>query len=81
MNHTRVVHIGNDWDECVAEENVTAHMAAIAATPWGYDPRKTKVPTSWVVNYMGRQRRIYADIIGNSSSCYVLVKGERHVVR
>ena len=77
----RNVFIGPDWVEAVAEENVTPLMAAKAAMPFYCEPRTKKVPTSWVVPYLGRVRRIYADIVGNAGTSYVLVKGERHFVR
>lgn len=34
-----------------------------------------------VVNYQGRTRRIYADLIGNAGTSYILVKGEKVFVR
>lgn len=67
-------------EEFPVVEHVTAHMAAIAASPWGYNPRRTKVQTSYKVNYLGRNRRIYSDIISNNNPCYVLVKGKKHFV-
>lgn len=67
-------------EEYSVTENVTAKMAAIAATPWGYNPQKTKVPTSFMVNYLGRDRRVYSDVIGNNCPCYVVVKGVKHFV-
>lgn len=77
MNRTVVIKN----EEFTAEENVTARMAAIAASPWGYEPRRTKLATSYVVNYQGRTRRIYADLIGNAGTSYILVKGEKVFVR
>lgn len=68
-------------EEFKTEQNVTAHMAAIAASPWGYNPRRTKVQTSFMVNFQGRNRRIYCDIFGNSGSTYIIVKGEKVFVR
>lgn len=68
-------------EEFKTEQNVTARMAAIVASAWGYEPRKTKVATSYMVNYQGRNRRIYSDIFGNSGSTYILVKGEKVFVR
>lgn len=78
---TRTVMVGPDYIEVVAVESVTPLMAARMAMPF-YHPRgNKKVPTSWVINYMGRERRVYADTIGNAGTCYVLVKGEKHFVR
>lgn len=67
-------------EEFRVTEHVTAQMAAIAASFWQYNPRRTKVQTSYMVNYLGRNRRIYSDIIGNNCPCYVIVKGEKHFV-
>jgi hypothetical protein len=77
----KTVFVGPDWVELETEEHVTAGMAAIAVSFWQHNPRKTRVPTSWRVTYMGRTRRIYSDNIGNAGTCYVLVKGVKHWVR
>lgn len=69
---------GEDYE---AEENVTPRMAALAAHPFhtgGYG--KTKYPTSWVVRYMGRLRRIYSDCHSNVGVTYVMVAGQKHYV-
>ena len=77
-----MVLVGPDYIEVEAVESVTPRMAALAATPFGPDNYgKKKVPTSWVITYMGRERRVYCDAIGNAGTCYVLVKGEKHFVR
>ena len=79
---TKMVLVGPDYIEVEAVESVTPRMAALAAMPFGPDNYgKKKVPTSWVITYMGRERRVYCDAIGNAGTCYVLVKGEKHVVR
>lgn len=79
---TKMVLVGPDYIEVEAVESVTPRMAALAAMPFGPDNYgKKKVPTSWVITYMGRERRVYCDAIGNAGACYVLVKGERHFVR
>lgn len=79
---TKMVLVGPDYIEVEAVESVTPHMAALAAMPFGPDNYgKKKVPTSWVITYMGRERRVYCDAIGNAGTCYVLVKGEKHFVR
>ena len=79
---TKMVLVGPDYIEVEAVESVTPRMAALAAMPFGPDNyRKKKVPTSWVITYMGRERRVYCDAIGNAGTCYVLVKGEKHFVR
>lgn len=77
-----MVLVGPDYIEVEAVESVTPRMAALAAMPFGPDNYgKKKVPTSWVITYMGRERRVYCDAIGNAGTCYVLVKGEKHSVR
>lgn len=77
-----MVLVGPDYIEVEAVESVTPRMAALAAMPFGPDNYgKKKVPTSWVITYMGRERRVYCDAIGNAGACYVLVKGEKHFVR
>lgn len=79
---TKMVLVGPDYIEVEAVESVTPRMAALAAMPFGPDNYgKKKVPTSWVITYMGRERRVYCDAIGNAGTCYVLVKGEKHSVR
>lgn len=79
---TKMVLVGPDYIEVEAVESVTPRMAALAAMPFGPDNYgKKKVPTSWVITYMGRERRVYCDAIGNTGTCYVLVKGEKHFVR
>nr|UVM93213.1 MAG: hypothetical protein [Bacteriophage sp.] len=79
---TKMVLVGPDYIEVEAVESVTPRMAALAAMPFGPDNYgKKKVPTSWVITYMGRGRRVYCDAIGNAGTCYVLVKGEKHFVR
>lgn len=79
---TKMVLVGPDYIEVEAVESVTPRMAALAALPFGPDNYgKKKVPTSWVITYMGRERRVYCDAIGNAGACYVLVKGEKHFVR
>lgn len=77
-----MVLVGPDYIEVEAVESVTPRMAALAAMPFGPgNYGKKKVPTSWVITYMGRERRVYCDAIGNAGTCYVLVKGEKHFVR
>lgn len=79
---TKMVLVGPDYIEVEAVESVTPRMAALAAMPFGPDNYgKKKFPTSWVITYMGRERRVYCDAIGNAGTCYVLVKGEKHFVR
>ena len=79
---TKMVLVGPDYIEVEAVESVTPRMAALAAMPFGPDNYgKKKVPTSWVITYMGRERRVHCDAIGNAGTCYVLVKGEKHFVR
>lgn len=79
---TKMVLVGPDYIEVEAVESVTPRMAELAAMPFGPDNYgKKKVPTSWVITYMGRERRVYCDAIGNAGTCYVLVKGEKHFVR
>ena len=79
---TKMVLVGPDYIEVEAVESVTPRIATLAAMPFGPDNYgKKKVPTSWVITYMGRERRVYCDAIGNAGTCYVLVKGEKHFVR
>lgn len=77
----RTVMVGPDYIEVEAVESLTPRMVVLVAMPFGPDNYgKKKVPTSWVVRYMGRVRRIYCDAIGNAGSCYVLVKGVKHFI-
>lgn len=71
----RTVFIGSEWQEAEAFEDVTARMAALAALPFHDGYGKKRQPTSWKVNYLGRDRRIYCDAIGNAGATYIFVKG------
>lgn len=73
--HRRTVFIGSEWEEVESFEDVTARMAAEVAMPFHNTHRKKRQPTSWKVNYMGRDRRIYSDALGNAGVEYVLVRG------
>lgn len=81
--HKKTVMVGPDYIEIAAVESVTPRMAALALLPFGAAGSygKKKQPTSWVIPYMGRERRVYCDAIGNAGTCYVLVEGEKHFVR
>lgn len=79
--HKRTVFIGSEWHEAEAFEDVTAHMAARAVQPFYDGYGKKRQPTSWKVNYMGRDRRIYCDALGNAGVRYIFVKGEKVFVR
>lgn len=75
--HKKTVMVGPDYIEIEAVESVTPRMAALAALPFGGADSygKTKVPTSWVILYLGRERRVYCDAIGNAGVTYIFVKG------
>ena len=75
--HKRTVFIGAEWHEAEAFEDVTARMAAEVAMPFRDGYGKKRQPTSWKVNYMGRDRRIYCDALGNAGVMYIFVKGEK----
>lgn len=53
--HKRTVFIGSEWHEAEAFDDVTAHMAARVAQPFQDGYGKKRQPTSWKVNYMGRE--------------------------
>ena len=73
--------VGPEYVEVEAQECVTARMAALAAMPFHSNYGKKRVPTSYVIDYMGKTRRVYCDAIGNAGTCYVEVQGEKHFVR
>lgn len=37
----------------------------------------TKIPTTKMIKFEGRNRRIYVDQYGNAGSTYIIVKGEK----
>ena len=73
----RKVFIGTEWEEAEAFVDVTARMAAEVARPFRSTYGKKRQPTSWKVNYMGRDRRIYSDALGNAGVTYIFVRGEK----
>lgn len=79
--YKKTVMVGPDYIEIEAVESMTPRMAALGALPLGAQWGRKKQATQWVILYLGRERRIYCDVIGNVWPCYVLVKGEKHFVR
>ncbi|QYA57499.1 hypothetical protein SARAHDANIELLE_71 [Hafnia phage vB_HpaM_SarahDanielle] len=45
-------------------------IAGLSKTATGYG---TKIPTSFIVNYKGRQRRVYQNVYSNVASSYIIV--------
>lgn len=54
------------------------HERGLFYTATGYG---TKLPTCWMIYFQGIWRRVYAICISNVSTTYVLVKGEKLIVR
>lgn len=54
------------------------HELGLTYTATGYG---TKLPTRWMIYFQGIWRRVYAICISNVSTAYVLVKGEKLIVR
>ena len=75
--HKRTVFIGAEWEEAEAFEDVTARMAAEVVQPFRSTYGRKRQPTSWKVNYKGRDRRIYCDALGNAGVTYIFVNGAR----
>lgn len=73
--HKRTVFIGAEWEEAEAFEDITARMAADVVRPFSNTYGKKRQSTSWKVNYKGRDRRIYCDVIGNAGATYIFVNG------
>ena len=51
--------------------------AGLQYTASGYG---AKIPTSWVVRYRGRERRIYCTIYSNVGTCWIFANGKRLIV-
>ena len=49
----------------------------LSFTASGYGNR---IPTSWKVKLGGLWRRVYCVIHSNVGTCYVMTKGEKHIV-
>nr|DAY73707.1 MAG TPA: hypothetical protein [Caudoviricetes sp.] len=79
----QTVIIGNNYDASDIEATLIDaplwwHKRGLQKTASGYG---NKIETSHKVNYLGRDRRVYADCHGNSAHCYIIVKGEKITVR
>lgn len=48
--------------------------AGLNKTASGYGK---KIPTTEMINFAGRKRRIYVDVYSNAGSCYFMLKGEK----
>lgn len=77
------VLIGNNYDHTDVEATLINaplwwHERGLQKTASGYG---TKIETSHKVNYLGRDRRVYADCYGNNAHCYIIMKGEKITVR
>lgn len=61
------------------KENVTARMASavVTGTASGYGK---KIPTSYMIKFRGRWRRVYSASFSNLSTEYVVVDGDDVVV-
>ena len=53
------------------------HIAGLSWTASGYGAR---IPSSSMVHYLGRWRRIYTSIWSNAGTAWVRVRGKRHIV-
>jgi hypothetical protein len=53
------------------------HVQGLSYTASGYG---AKIPTRGMVHYQGRDRRIYCTIYSNSGTCWIVVKGRKHIV-
>ena len=54
------------------------HEQGFPYTATGYG---TKLPTRWMIYFQGIWRRVYAICISNVATTYILVKGEKVIVR
>lgn len=77
------VLIGNGYDHTDIEATLIDaplwwHERGLQKTASGYGK---KIETRHKVNYLGRDRRVYVDVFGNSGSAYVIVKGQKITVR
>lgn len=69
MNAVATFDYKNFFDGVMIEKPVNAKMPVS-----GYGK---KLPTSWMINYGGRMRRVYVDIWGNAGHGYIMVKGRK----
>ena len=49
-------------------------IMGLSKTATGYGK---KIPTSLMINYEGRLRRVYQDVYSNSGVSYIIVKGQK----
>jgi len=53
------------------------HLQGLSQTASGYGK---KITTHWMVQYMGKLRRVYCTIFSNAGTCWITVKGKKIVV-
>lgn len=64
--------------EVDCKENVTARMASIPFfTKSGYG---AKIPTSYMVHYANKWRRVYCKIYSNIGTEYCFINGKKQIV-
>lgn len=78
LKYTNPDHIG-----AVIHKPMDHHIHNLSWTATGYG---AKIPTRWMlkiitpVKYRWHTYRVYAMVYGNSSSLYVIIKGEMHLL-
>lgn len=71
-------YTGNDVEAVLIDAPMWWHKRNLPKTASGYGK---KMEMRYKVNYAGRDRRVYCDVISNSNHCYIMVKGEKITVR
>ena len=54
------------------------HERGLSYTTTGYGP---KIPTAYTVKYNGKTRRVYCTVYSNSGTCWIIVNGQKVIVR
>ena len=54
------------------------HERGLSYTATGYG---AKIPTAYTVKYNGKTRRVYCTVYSNSGTCWVIINGQKIIVR
>ena len=70
-----VAFLGREWIACPCKLQPNPNRW-FSATGYG-----SKIPSSWMVRFAGRWRRVYVCCYSNASTSYILHRGEKVVVQ
>ena len=69
---TKKVVLSTGEDAELYELQLSWQKLGLTYTLTGYGKR---IPTTWMIYYQGKHRRVYATCFSNAASCWVLVNG------